>query len=112
MTLTKIALLNRMQCEQIYTATQLAHLFSVSRVTVLGMLRALVEEGQLQITRTNSRVIHFTRELPDSLESGGAGIRGVATFPVTRNLNGCLSNYDQELVARSRLALLAHDRCR
>jgi DNA-binding transcriptional regulator LsrR (DeoR family) len=71
MTLTKIALLNRMQCEQKYTATQLAHLFSVSRVTVLGMLRALVEEGQLQITRTNSRVIHFTRELPDSLESGG-----------------------------------------
>ena len=55
MTLTKISLLNRMQCGHKYTATQLSHLFSVSRVTVLGMLRALVDEGQLQVTRTNSR---------------------------------------------------------
>jgi DNA-binding transcriptional regulator LsrR (DeoR family) len=112
MTLTKISQLNRMQYGHKYTATQLAHLFSVSRVTVLGMLRTLVDEGQLQVTRTNSRVIHFTRELPDSLQSGGADTRAVATFPVTRNLQGCLSNYDQELVARSRLALLARDRCR
>jgi hypothetical protein len=112
MTLTKISLLNRMQCGHKYTATQLAHVFSVSRVTILGMLRALVDEGQLQVTRTNARVIHFTRALPEPQESGETGIRAVATFPVTRNLEGCLSNYDQELGARSRLAMLARDRCR
>jgi hypothetical protein len=112
MTLTKISLLNRMQCGHKYTATQLAHVFSVSRVTILGMLRALVDEGQLQVTRTNARVIHFTRALPEPQESGETSIRAVATFPVTRNLEGCLSNYDQELGARSRLALLARDRCR
>jgi hypothetical protein len=112
MSLTKISLLNRMQSGEKYTATQLARLFSVSRVTMLGMLRALVDEGQLQIIRRNSRVIHFIRELPDPLQSGGAGTREVATFPVTRNLEGCLSNYEEELGARSRLAMLARDRCR
>lgn len=112
MTLTQSSLLNRMQSGEKYTATQLARLFSVSRVTVLGMLHALVDEGQLQVKRTNSRVIHFTRELPDSLQLEGAGIPAVATFPVTRNVKGCLSNYDQELGSRSRLALLARDRCR
>jgi len=116
--LTRTELLAYLQWGQEYSATQLAHLLQVPRSAAAGMLRELSDEGLLRIIRKSARVVHFTPERPNPRPRAKRDPRpastptSVATFPITRTLEGCLSGYDSELTRQRRLALLARDRCR
>jgi predicted ArsR family transcriptional regulator len=115
MKLTPTNLLSRMRRGHDYTATDLAERFSEPTTTVRDMLCTLVEEGRVEMSSKSSRMMRFrlaeARVAASQSDQGGgeAAVTSVATFPVTRTLNGSLCGYDSTLTRHRALAMLARD---
>ncbi len=102
-----------MRAGRAYTASNLARLHGASLDASNSALRELVAEGKLRPCYNARREQAFcsTREepspAPDDADGSTQLLTTVATFPVTRRVEGSLTDYGRLIDAHRALAMLA-----
>jgi hypothetical protein len=112
MNLDSTVLLTHMRPGREYSAAYLGNELGQMPAVISGLLCELVEEGRVQMSSQSSRIIlfrlvdHSAPEDGDSSDDDPAPSTSVATFPVTRNVAGELTDYEASLSRHRALAML------
>jgi hypothetical protein len=112
MNLESTVLLAHMRRGREYSATYLAHQLGQSPSSIRELLCELAQEGRVHMSSRSSRIILFRLAEPLVSDRGSSPDEGlieptsVATFPVTRNVGGVLTDYDASLARHRALAML------
>jgi hypothetical protein len=112
MNLDSTVLLAHMRRGREYSATYLAHQLGQPPSFIRELLCELAQDGRVQMSSRSSRIILFRLVENPALDHGQSPDddpikpTSVATFPVTRNVGGELTDYEASLVRHRALAML------
>lgn len=118
MKMTSTMLLNRMKADAEYTIMLLAIPFDMPPCPVRDLLEELVREGHVtkRYSRTKGQQLYRKKQVAMVMSVSGVtdptrdANPSVATFRVTGNLQGQLSDYDATLIERRSLAMITRNR--
>jgi hypothetical protein len=106
------SLLLTMRHGHVYSAANLGRLLGVSVDEITNALCKLVEDGTIRASDIGSDGHGYCRDLPGQTLHAGRddsqqAATSIATFPVTRKLEGTLSGYEKAMEQHRALAMLA-----